>query len=98
MAMGHYSHLQLDFADHIVNDYSVVCRSDAAAMAAACKITHIGMSEWPPFSVLRLGDGSENPQLFPRSQRYGRALAILARPRREDRCAPMSQLPGWRLV
>ena len=27
-------------------------------------------------------DGSETPQLFPRSQRFGCALAILARPRR----------------
>lgn len=39
MAMGHYRIYELDSADHIVNDYSLVCRSDAAAMAAACKIT-----------------------------------------------------------
>ena len=39
MAMGHYRIYELDSADHIVNDYSVVCRSDAAAMAVACKIT-----------------------------------------------------------
>jgi hypothetical protein len=39
MAMPHYRVYELDSADHIVNGYSVVCRSDAAAIAAACKIT-----------------------------------------------------------
>jgi len=39
MAMAHYRVYELDSADHVLNGYSVVCRSDAAAMAAACKIT-----------------------------------------------------------
>jgi hypothetical protein len=37
MAMAHYRIYELDTADHILDRYSVMCRSDAAAIVAACK-------------------------------------------------------------
>jgi hypothetical protein len=35
--MGHYRIYELDPADHIVDGYSVVCRSDSAALVMASK-------------------------------------------------------------
>ena len=35
--MGHHRIYELDPADHIVDGYSVVCRSDSAALAMASK-------------------------------------------------------------
>ena len=37
MTMGHYRINELDPADHIVDGYSVMCRSDRAALAMASK-------------------------------------------------------------
>jgi hypothetical protein len=37
MTMGQYRIYELDRADHIVDGYSVVCRSDTAALAMASK-------------------------------------------------------------
>jgi hypothetical protein len=36
--MVHYRIYELDFADQILDGYSVMCRSDAAAMVAASKL------------------------------------------------------------
>jgi hypothetical protein len=37
MAFAHYRVYELDPADHIVDGYSVICRSDSAALAMASK-------------------------------------------------------------
>ncbi len=37
MAVAHYRINELDAADRVVDSYSVMCRSDAAALAMACK-------------------------------------------------------------
>jgi len=37
MTVAHYRINELDAADRVVDDYSVVCRSDAAALAMASK-------------------------------------------------------------
>jgi hypothetical protein len=37
MTMVHYRIYELDSLDQIVDGYSVVCRSDAAAIVAACR-------------------------------------------------------------
>jgi hypothetical protein len=38
MTMVHYRIYELDSLDQIVDGYSVVCRSDAAAIVAACQL------------------------------------------------------------
>ena len=37
MALAHYRIYELDFADRCMDGYSVMCRSDTAALAMACK-------------------------------------------------------------
>jgi hypothetical protein len=38
MAMGHYRIYELDSVDQILDEYSVVCRSDVAAIVAVCQL------------------------------------------------------------
>jgi hypothetical protein len=38
MAMVHYRIYELDSVDRILDGYSVLCRSDAAAIVAACQL------------------------------------------------------------
>jgi hypothetical protein len=37
MSVAHYRIYELDSADHVVDGYSVICRSDSAALAMASK-------------------------------------------------------------
>jgi hypothetical protein len=37
MAVAHYRIYELDLADHVVEGYSVICRSDTAALTMASK-------------------------------------------------------------
>ena len=51
--MGHYRIYELDPADHIVDGYSVMCRSDSAALAMASKGAEARLDPVTPWERLR---------------------------------------------